>query len=1540
MKSAGTPPFSRKDFDEETNMSMTAECPRCQTRYVDIPDEFEGRTAVCKKCGERFALRPASGDDASFIRVICHSCGASSPKVKRELAGRRAKCSKCGASLVIGETPAAQPKAAISEAVAPPRPVSKGANGGDDVFEGWHFSDETVPDGGWQVGATVMDLYEVKELLGRGGFGTVYRLRHLGWDMDLAVKTPNPAALAAMGGAPNLRTEAETWVNLGMHPNIVNCCYVREIERAPCIFVEYVGGGSLRTWIHSGKLNDLETILDIAIQFARGLHYAHEQGLVHQDVKPDNIMMTSEGVAKVTDFGLAKAKGIPATGGPAGPGRSILMTAAGCTPAYASPEQLSGGKVSRKSDIWSFGLSVLEMFTGGVTWPVGSVAAEALEEYLRSGARESRAPVMPEGLAELLRACFREEPGERPQDMREVASALKEVYGKACGENYRRKEPKAGKGTANSLNNWAVSLLDLGKTEQANKMWEEALKAEPHHLQSTYNRNLTLCRSGGMTERDAVGELEQAFKSHPDNWLGPYLLMHMNLEFAEYEDAGAILKKVRPEYEDREEIRSANELMGRYETGAARLYEGARWGANSMSMSGDERYVLCCSDDGGVRLWETATGSFIRLLEGHKEPVYAAALDSCGVLAASGGRDKTIRIWNARTGRVVRTIQMGYEGEARTIAFTKDDRRILAGDLGNKIGVWDVVSGKLTGTFQGHNREVTCLVVSENGRKLLSGSRDRTVRLWDLEDGTCLTTLRADGPILSVALSRDCGLALCGTLSGGVILWDLFTGRELLSVQERRAPVTAVALSAYGRYAVTSNSNYAMKLWDLQTGKCIRIFTGYQGEIHSITFCQEDRFIMTGGTDNVLRMFEVNTEASFHVAPLMLSQDVSAEESIADQDSFEQEMNAAKEDFNKGEMLAAAAHLRKARSLPGYEREPAAFEAWTALYRHLPRKTIRGAWKVREWEGHSTRITKAAVSPDGRRILTGDGNGLLKLWDASSGRCIHELNGHSKIIHSVSFTRDGRRAVSTSSDCSLRIWDLESARTIATFEDGAWIGHSVMTPDGGVIAYLNGAMELKVLYPSTGRSWLAAKPDKNSWFSFSLSPDGRYAVTGGYQTLTTLWDLASGNPVRTFGVEKDTLAIAMSPDGERFLTGDRNYAIELWDASTGSLLRANGGGGNVTTVLQDRDRRYAISGTIAGFIRIWNLPTGECLLNIEEPLGTVSDVAVSWDGSYVVSTSSDGSIEQWALDWELEDVSPGEWDEGARPYLRAFLACHTPLVGFARTDRDPSIQEARRSLLRKGPPSFTESDFENLLYELGCSGYGWLSPSGVRKRLDEMAADCGGEVCTLLGANGGTVQGRNEGRDAHLAALSLMEAGDEQGAMPLLEKAVSLERANLVYRNSLAAVYSRNGQEEKAEDMWRAILSEMPDFQPAKESYAVYLSGKGAATRDISWFQEALKIDPSHYSARKELGIHYQNKGDWENAQMHLGMACQVAPDAATKAELYDREATCFMNLGNYSMAVNSWQWALELKEWPPEELSAIQQDLEKARNCWEKQAR
>jgi WD40 repeat protein len=224
--------------------------------------------------------------------------------------------------------------------------------------------------------------------------------------------------------------------------------------------------------------------------------------------------------------------------------------------------------------------------------------------------------------------------------------------------------------------------------------------------------------------------------------------------------------------------------------------------------------------------------------------------------------------------------------------------------------------------------------------------------------------------------------------------------------------------------------------------------------------------------------------------------------------------------------------------------------------------------------------------------------------------------------------------------------------------------------------------------------------------SVSFSPDGCFALTEGVVDWTLrLWELSSGKCLRTF--EGRTKGMSWSPDGRFALSGSNN-TLRLWEISSGKFLRTFEGHTSwVTSVSFNPDGRFALSGSHDLTLRLWEVSSGKCLRTFEGHTREVTSVSWGPDGRCALSGSEDKTLRLWELDWEFEPTEPADWEEGARPFLNAFLTIHTPYVD---------------GLVRQGKPSWTEDDFRRLLDKLGCAGYGWLRPEGVRCELDKMAA--------------------------------------------------------------------------------------------------------------------------------------------------------------------------------------------------------------------------
>ncbi len=288
----------------------------------------------------------------------------------------------------------------------------------------------------WTPGWTFLDDYVIERQLGEGGMGTVY-LVSSPTGGQFAVKTLLESTLEVSRKRRQFLRELRTWIDLPDHENLTTCLFFQTVEDRLAIFSEYIDGGSLDYWIRENRMVNIRDILDVSIQIGRGLCAAHTGGVVHQDIKPSNILMSTDGIAKLTDFGLSSSIGSN--------GKNLLDHSSGrmsnivaLTLKFCSPEQLAGSKIDFHTDIWSWGLVILEMLLGEARWKIGAMAPMLLEIH-----RETKLPPYP-GLSPettaFLDMCFQEDPGNRWPDAETAVTALISIYQTLTGEAYPRED--------------------------------------------------------------------------------------------------------------------------------------------------------------------------------------------------------------------------------------------------------------------------------------------------------------------------------------------------------------------------------------------------------------------------------------------------------------------------------------------------------------------------------------------------------------------------------------------------------------------------------------------------------------------------------------------------------------------------------------------------------------------------------------------------------------------------------------------------------------------------------------------------------------------------------------------------------------------------------------------------------------------------------------------------------------------------------------------------------------------------------------------
>jgi eukaryotic-like serine/threonine-protein kinase len=267
------------------------------------------------------------------------------------------------------------------------------------------------------VGEVLADRYELEELVANGGMSRIYRARDSALERDVALKVLRPQFGDDEEYVARFRREARMVAQLS-HPNIVTVIDRGEADGNQFIVFEYVEGETLKDLIDRAGPLPTRRAVQLALQIADGLAYAHENGLVHRDVKPQNVLLTQAGVAKVTDFGIARSldveHGVTQTG-------TVLGTSN-----YLSPEQASGQQVTPATDVYSLGVVLYELLAGEVPFHGNNLVAVAMRHVHDPppSLLEAR-PDLPLRLVAAVEKALEKDPADRFASMDAFAAELR-----------------------------------------------------------------------------------------------------------------------------------------------------------------------------------------------------------------------------------------------------------------------------------------------------------------------------------------------------------------------------------------------------------------------------------------------------------------------------------------------------------------------------------------------------------------------------------------------------------------------------------------------------------------------------------------------------------------------------------------------------------------------------------------------------------------------------------------------------------------------------------------------------------------------------------------------------------------------------------------------------------------------------------------------------------------------------------------------------------------------------------------------------------
>jgi len=588
----------------------------------------------------------------------------------------------------------------------------------------------------------------------------------------------------------------------------------------------------------------------------------------------------------------------------------------------------------------------------------------------------------------------------------------------------------------------------------------------------------------------------------------------------------------------------------------------------------------------GAKLSRVWTGECAPL-RGHASHVMTLDFSPDGASLASGSLDKTIRLWDVRSGACLFIFE-GHSWPVDSIRFSPDGKLLASGSSDRTIRLWNVERGMCIATLEGHTKRVGCVRFSLDGKSVVSCSEDGTLRFWDVETKSCAATLGGYKSLQCIDFSPDGTLLAVGGTEGTILL--NMASKERTPALESSVvclTVDSLAFTPNGRLLAAGSRDGIVRLWNVESKDCIARLKGHDGWVNDLAITPDGKLLAAGSSDQSIRLWDI--ESYQCISTLKKHTDTVASVCFR----------------GDGKWLASGSFDNTIRLW----NVPDSLQATPTL------------------QSHTDEVVGVSFSPDGKRYASLSRNQTIRLWDAESGRCTTVLQGHDKGVTQVAFNPDGEWLASCSGDKTIRIWNVETDSFRTIFHG---VGSARLSPDGKLVASVGGRT-VRVWNLESGER--VATLRHRVWIgSVDFSPNGRFLVSGSIETVL-LWDLACNECIHTWSRGSSFCHVSFSPDGKLLATGSSTF-VTVWELESKRTV-ANLGSTSLARVSSHSfspDHELLASGYEDGLIRLWHIASERCVATFQGASSRVNSLSFSpIDAKRLVSAYQNGTIRVWEI---------------------------------------------------------------------------------------------------------------------------------------------------------------------------------------------------------------------------------------------------------------------------------------------------------------------